>query len=142
MPEEEPATNASLAELTALAHLLALRNGGPIALSSCDDAEDADSEDDSDAHSLISTAHPASLSHSRDDGIRKRFLNRISELLATEKHGRCVSAAMCREDEKEGHVDVWVARNGGVAGNEDFELFGLIGGAMTAVAKGHEGMCV
>ncbi|KAL1640218.1 hypothetical protein SLS58_007169 [Diplodia intermedia] len=123
-----------LTEFTALAHLLFLRNNGAIESTSIDECEGSSCISNDDSETSTYTAHPGILSRSRDEKIFQRLLNRLSELLAVEKGGRFVSAAVLQENEKEEHVDIWVARNGGF-GRDDHVLLSGLEQAMTSIAK-------
>lgn len=132
------AKSSKLAEFTALAHLLSLRNGGPIEQPSLDDSEDAYDVCEGESEVSNVTARPELLSSFRSEGILRRFLDRLSEILAVEKGGRFVSAAVLREGEKEECVDIWVARNSAFRA-EDYNLLTTFERAMTSIAKGREG---
>lgn len=136
----EKAKPCNLAKFTALAHLLSLRNNGATESPAVKSFESADYVLESSSEASTCTTCPELLSSSREDGILRRLLNRLSELLAVEKRGPFVSAAMLREDEKEDCADIWVARNSGFS-EKDHSLMNTIAKAMTTVAKGIEGVC-
>ena len=127
-----------LAEFTALAHLLSLRNDGAIDPPSFDDSEDSEYVCESETEASNSTVCPGLLSSFGDESILRRFLDRLSEILAVEKGGRFVAAAVLRESEKEESVEIWVARNSAFRA-EDRELLTTIEKKWTAIAKGGAG---
>ena len=102
-------------EFTALACLLSLRNSGQLDPHAIDDEEDLDELDrfHSDDASVVTTSTDL-IAQAEPDGLKKRFLDRLAELLAKEKGGTHVASAVIRDESQEGRrVDIWVARNCG-----------------------------
>ena len=100
-------------QVSSLANLLSLRNGGGLDPASVDDFDELDDQVDDDLQSCADTTIADLLVSNRDDGLRQQFLNRLAELLARDKGGSYVSCAALRENETEERVDIWVARNCG-----------------------------
>lgn len=103
----------AFSQVSSLANLLSLRNGGGLDPASVDDFDELDDQVDDELQSCADTTIADRLASNRDDGLRQQFLNRLSELLARDKGGRYVSCAALRENETEERVDIWVARNCG-----------------------------
>jgi hypothetical protein len=97
---------------TALANLLALRNGGQVEPASLpdDDLEGNDSGEESDTGS-IDTSRPQRISKSRHGRVKRKFLDSLAELAANKKGGHSVACSAMREEEDS--VTVWIARNEG-----------------------------
>ena len=147
-PAHDLVTVMKLREFTVFAQLLSLRNGGQMGIAQLDEFDQLDSPaDDESIVSLNTTAADRGFD-ARDLGLRKRFLDRLSELLAYERGGDHVSCAVLREDEAEGRVDIWVARNTGFhskgksgQGNsrDDFAMIEMLEETVGTVATGQPG---
>lgn len=131
------ATAALNLEISTLVKLLALRGGGAIPIA-VDETSDAHGMNDDDGASVDTTEQDA-LAQEGDTWLKKRFLNRLSEVLSAQKTGRFVAAAVMREDERENCVDVWVARNCGFPGARDKKMVRRIENSLNEMAKGNLG---
>ena len=90
-------------EFTALACLLSLRNSGQLDPHAIDDEEDLDELDrfHSDDASVVTTSTDL-IAQAEPDGLKKRFLDRLAELLAKEKGGTHVASAVIPLDTETG----------------------------------------
>ncbi|KAI9651661.1 MAG: hypothetical protein M1829_002576 [Trizodia sp. TS-e1964] len=97
---------------TALANLLALRNGGQVELASLpdEDLEGNDSGEESNTGS-IDTSRAQRISKSRYSRVKRKFLDSLAELAANKKGGHSVACSAMREEENS--VTIWIARNEG-----------------------------
>lgn len=99
-------TEVAFSHVSSLANLLSLRNGGELDPTSVDEFDELDDQVDDDLQSHADTITADLLASNQNDGLRRQFLNRLSELLAREKGGSYVSCAALRENETEGRVDI------------------------------------
>ena len=99
-----------LEELAILRDLLASRSGEPIDLADTEGVEEHHPSDNDD----------------EDCPLYNRFLNRLAELFAVERHGKSVTATMMKETEREDRVKVWIARNNGFEGKKCREMVSTV----------------
>jgi hypothetical protein len=146
-------------QLSALASLLSFRNGGQLDPEAINDPPKAindppkaahghqkaingpknhNNESNSSSEDIAQIAFP---SQKRDDGLRKRFLDRLSELIANDKGGNHVSCAVMRENVENECADIWIARNSGfVKGDgtneeKDFAFLDKLESVLRSVAQ-------
>ena len=112
--DRQPKPEFAFTQVSSLANLLSLRNGGGLDPASVDDFDELDDQMADDLRSCADTTAAELLTSNQNDALRQQFLNRLSELLARDKGGSYVSCAALRENETEGRVDIWVARNCGL----------------------------
>lgn len=135
----------ALSEFSSLANLLSLRNGGGLDPTSVDNFDELDDQTDNVLQSHADTTSADFLAPYQNDGLRQQFLNRLSELLAREKGGKHVSGAILRENETEGSVDIWVARNCSLkernraTDSSDNDLLRTLEETLSSVSKGEPG---
>ncbi|KAI9736765.1 MAG: hypothetical protein M1834_000969 [Cirrosporium novae-zelandiae] len=98
-------------QFTAFVNLLSLRNGGQLDPSSIDEYDELDDLTDDNPRSMTGSIVNGQISFSLDDGLRKRFLDRLGELLSCEKGARHVASAAMKEYEQEDKVEIWVTHN-------------------------------
>ena len=130
-----------LASLATLVNLLSLRNGGPVDLAkSSSMGFDTDGGIDGDPDDLSSDSgrfhEIAGVSADSLEELRRRFLDRLAELCAAGRNGASVTATMLREVEREDHVDIWLARNGGFRAAEDKEIIQVTETMLDQIAGG------
>ena len=116
MQEIQPKTQVDWREFTAFACLLALRNEGqldPQATDGVDELNELDGLSDDNANDSVDTMSTDLIAQAKPDCLRKKFLDRLAELLAKEKGGTHVSSAFMKDEIHGGRVDIWVARNCG-----------------------------
>ena len=114
--------STKLRDFTAFAQLLQLRSGGQLNPSSIDEFDQLDDLTNDEVVSIADTVEVDHSFASSDSGLRKRFLDRLSELFAKDTGGPHVSSAMMREDEKKGEMEIWLARNSGFASSQTSQL--------------------
>ena len=114
----QPEPQVDWREFTSLACLLSLRLGGrpsPQAADSVDELDELDGLNNDDTNGSIGTASTDLIRQSKLDDLRKRFLDRLAELLAREKGGTHVASAFMNNESQEARINIWVARNCGFA---------------------------
>lgn len=105
----------SQARFQAYMKLLRLRNGGQVA-ELVDSSPFLGDEDDVNDTEVGDSLCPTTLCDSREDEVRKAFLDRLAELVSTFKGGKHVSA--CLMVQWPDRVEVLVAKNSGI-GKDD-----------------------
>ena len=115
MQESRLKSEVNWREFTSFACLLSLRNGGqldPTAVDGVDELDELDDINNDDSESVKTTSTDL-IVQPKLDGLRKRFLDRLAELLANERGGTHVSSAIMSDQIHGERVDIWVARNCG-----------------------------
>lgn len=97
----------------AMTNLLSLRNGGQLDTPEFDEADDSDASDGSETSiSEADTTHPVNLHSSGHMPLKKKFLDRLAEVISKQHKWRHVACTVLKESEDQ--VDVYVTKNDGL----------------------------